>query len=48
MQDKLEVIKEKIKSYGLNRENMRELKKWFLNDVMNDDLLHLILDSFSV
>jgi hypothetical protein len=32
MQDQLEVIKEKIKSYGLNRENMRDLKKWNLND----------------
>jgi hypothetical protein len=35
MQDQLEVIKEKIKSYGLNRENMRDLKKWILNDIMN-------------
>jgi len=37
MQDQLEVIKEKIKSYGLNRENMRDLKKWNLNDLMNEE-----------
>ena len=37
MQDQLEVLKEKIKSYGLNRENMRDLKKWFLNDLMNEE-----------
>ena len=37
MQDQLEVIKEKIKSYGLNRENMRDLKKWILNDLMNEE-----------
>ena len=37
MQDQLEVIKEKIKSYGLNRENMRDLKKRFLNDLMNEE-----------
>ena len=37
MQDQLQVIKEKIKSYGLNRENMRDLKKWILNDLMNEE-----------
>ena len=37
MQDQLEVLKEKIKSYGLNRENMRDLKKWLLNDLMNEE-----------
>ena len=37
MQDQLEVLKEKIKSYGLNRENMRDLKKWILNDLMNEE-----------
>ena len=37
MQDQLKVIKEMIKTYGLNRENMRDLKKWILNDVMNDE-----------
>ncbi len=35
LQDQLEVIKDKRKSYGLNREGMRKLKKWFLSDVMN-------------
>ncbi len=37
MQDQLEVLKEKIKSYGLNRENMRDLKRWILNDLMNEE-----------
>ena len=37
MQNQLEVIKEKIKSYGLNRESMRDLKKWILNDLMNEE-----------
>ena len=37
VQDQLEVIKEKIKSYGLNRENMRDLKKWFLNHLMKEE-----------
>ena len=37
MQDHLKVIKELIKTYGLNRENMRDLKKWILNDVMNEE-----------
>ena len=37
MQDQLEVIKEKIKSYGLNREGMKDLKKWILNDLMNEE-----------
>ncbi len=36
MQDQLEIIKEKIKSYGLNMENMRDLKKWALNGLMNE------------
>ena len=35
MQDQLKEVKEMTKSYGLNREGMRDLKKWFLNDVMN-------------
>ncbi len=34
MQDQLKELKEKIKSYGLNREGMREIKKWLLNDIM--------------
>ena len=37
MQGQLKVIKEKIKSYGLNRENMRDLKKWIFNDLMNEE-----------
>ena len=37
MQDQLKVLKEMIKGYGLNREGMRDLKKWFLNDVMNEE-----------
>ena len=37
MQDQLKEVKEKIKSYGLNRENMRDLKKWILNDLMNEE-----------
>ena len=37
VQDQLQVIKEKIKSYGLNRENIRDLKKWILNDLMNEE-----------
>ncbi len=37
MQDKLEIITEKIKSYGLNRENVRNLKKWLLNVLMNEE-----------
>ena len=45
MQDQLKILKEKIKSYGLNRENIKDLKKWILNDL---DLPHLILDCFLV
>ena len=37
MQDQLKVLKEMIKTYGLNREGMRGLKEWFLNDVMNEE-----------
>ena len=37
VQDQLKEVKEKIKSYGLNRENMRDLKKWILNDLMNEE-----------
>ena len=37
MQDQLKELKEMIKTYGLNREGMRGLKEWFLNDVMNEE-----------
>ena len=30
MQDQLKKVKEKIKSYGLNREGMKDLKKYAL------------------
>ena len=37
MQDQLKVLKEMIKTYGSNREGMRGLKEWFLNEVMNEE-----------
>ena len=37
MQDHLKELKEMIKTYGSNREGMRGLKEWFLNDVMNEE-----------
>jgi len=37
MQDQSKALKEMIKSYGLNREGMRGLKEWVLNNVMNEE-----------
>ena len=38
MQDQLKEVKDKIKSYGLNRENMRDFKKWFITDGLIDEV----------